>query len=159
MGDPKQTPAMRQYMRFKKEHPDCILFFRMGDFYELFFEDATLVAGQLGLTLTERTGGVPLAGAPHHQLDNYLRKLVALGYRVAIADQIQDPKDAKGVVERAVTQVVTPGTLVDDGLLEGASVNRIAAVVFTDAGDDLAVVMTAGVEAGSGRNRRSTRAT
>jgi DNA mismatch repair protein MutS len=136
MGDPKQTPAMRQYMRFKKEHPDCILFFRMGDFYELFFEDATLVAGQLGLTLTERTGGVPLAGAPHHQLDNYLRKLVALGYRVAIADQIQDPKDAKGVVERAVTQVVTPGTLVDDGLLEGASVNRIAAVVFTDAGEN-----------------------
>jgi len=136
MGDPTKTPAMRQYMRFKKEHPDCILFFRMGDFYELFFDDAKLVADQLGLTLTERTGGVPLAGAPHHQLDKYLRKLVALGYRVAIADQIQDPKDAKGVVERAVTQVITPGTLVDDGLLEGSTVNRIAAVVFTDAGDD-----------------------
>lgn len=136
MSDPKQTPAMKQYFRFKKEHPDCVLFFRMGDFYELFFEDATTVAPQLGLTLTERTGGVPLAGAPHHQLDNYLRKLVSLGYRVAIADQIQDPKEAKGVVERAVTQVVTPGTLVDDGLLDGSAVNRIAAVVFTDSGDD-----------------------
>ncbi|MEO0631644.1 MAG: DNA mismatch repair protein MutS, partial [Planctomycetota bacterium] len=104
---------MKQYFRFKEQHPDCVLLFRMGDFYELFFEDAETVAGALGLTLTQRTGGVPLAGVPHHQLDNYLRKLVALGYRVAIADQIQDPKDAKGVVDRAVTQVITPGTLVD----------------------------------------------
>ncbi len=136
MGDPTKTPAMRQYMRFKEQHPDCVLFFRMGDFYELFFDDATEVAPKLGLTLTQRTGGVPLAGAPHHQLDSYLRKLVNLGYRVAIADQIQDPKEAKGVVERAVTQVVTPGTLVDDGLLDGSSVNRIAAALFTESGDD-----------------------
>ncbi|MEL6797987.1 MAG: DNA mismatch repair protein MutS, partial [Planctomycetota bacterium] len=135
MGDPKQTPAMQQYFRFKEQHPDCVLLFRMGDFYELFFEDAETVAGPLGLTLTQRTGGVPLAGVPHHQLDNYLRKLVALGYRVAIADQIQDPKDAKGVVDRAVTQVVTPGTLVDDGLLDGSAVNRLAALHFTEAGD------------------------
>ena len=123
-------------MQFKEAHPDCVVFFRMGDFYELFFDDAKLVAGQLGLTLTERTGGVPLAGVPHHQLDNYLGKLVALGHRVAIADQIQDPKDAKGVVERGVKQVVTPGTLVDDGLLEGSAVNRIAAIVFTGESDD-----------------------
>ncbi|MEL6496935.1 MAG: DNA mismatch repair protein MutS [Planctomycetota bacterium] len=135
MGDPKQTPAMKQYFRFKEQHPDCVLLFRMGDFYELFFEDAETVAGPLGLTLTQRTGGVPLAGVPHHQLDNYLRKLVALGYRVAIADQIQDPKDAKGVVDRAVTQVVTPGTLVDDGLLDGSAVNRLAALHFTEHGD------------------------
>ena len=126
---------MKQYFRFKEQFPDCVLLFRMGDFYELFFEDAETVAGALGLTLTQRTGGVPLAGVPHHQLDNYLRKLVALGYRVAIADQIQDPKDAKGVVDRAVTQVVTPGTLVDDGLLDGSAVNRLAAVHFTEAGD------------------------
>ena len=109
---------MRQYARFKEEHPECILLFRMGDFYELFYDDAVLVSKQIGLTLTQRTGGVPLAGVPHHQLENYLRKLVALGHRVAIADQIQDPSEAKGVVERAVTQVVTPGTLVDDALLD-----------------------------------------
>ncbi|MEM8756579.1 MAG: DNA mismatch repair protein MutS [Planctomycetota bacterium] len=126
---------MKQFFRFKEQHPDCVLLFRMGDFYELFFDDAELVAGQLGLTLTQRTGGVPLAGVPHHQLDTYLRKLVALGHRVAIADQIQDPKDAKGVVDRAVTQVVTPGTLVDDGLLEGAAASRLAAVHFTESGD------------------------
>ncbi|MEO1584097.1 MAG: DNA mismatch repair protein MutS [Planctomycetota bacterium] len=135
MGDPKHTPAMKQYFRFKEQHPDCVLLFRMGDFYELFFEDAETVAGPLGLTLTQRTGGVPLAGVPHHQLDTYLRRLVALGYRVAIAEQIQDPKDAKGVVDRAVTQVVTPGTLVDDGLLDGAAVSRLAAVHFTEPGD------------------------
>ena len=93
---------MKQFFRFKEQHPDCVLLFRMGDFYELFFDDAELVAGQLGLTLTQRTGGVPLAGVPHHQLDTYLQRLIALGHRVAIADQIQDPKDAKGVVERAV---------------------------------------------------------
>ncbi|MEM9166826.1 MAG: DNA mismatch repair protein MutS [Planctomycetota bacterium] len=140
MRDPRDTPAMRQYARFKEEHPDCVLLFRMGDFYELFFEDAELIAGQLGLTLTQRTGGVPLAGVPHHQLDTYLRKLVALGHRVAIADQVQDPKEAKGVVERAVTQVVTPGTLVDDGLLEGAASDRLAAVCFTGSGEDAAAV-------------------
>ncbi|MFI4871331.1 MAG: DNA mismatch repair protein MutS [Phycisphaerales bacterium JB061] len=136
MGEAKVTPAMRQYARFKEEHPECVLLFRMGDFYELFYDDAVLVSKQLGLTLTQRTGGVPLAGVPHHQLENYLRKLVALGHRVAIADQIQDPSEAKGVVERAVTQVVTPGTLVDDALLDGASVNRVAAIVFTESGDD-----------------------
>ena len=136
MGEPNATPAMRQYARFKKEHPECVLLFRMGDFYELFYDDAVLVSKQIGLTLTQRTGGVPLAGLPHHQLENYLRKLVALGHRVAIADQIQDPSEAKGVVERAVTQVVTPGTLVDDALLDGSSVNRVGAIVFTEAGED-----------------------
>ena len=127
---------MKQYFRFKEQHPDCVLLFRMGDFYELFFEDAERVSAAVGLTLTQRTGGVPLAGMPHHQLDVYLRKLVALGYRVAIADQIQDPKDAKGVVDRAVTQVVTPGTLIDDGLLDGAASNRLAAVAFIGEGLD-----------------------
>ncbi|HED52857.1 MAG TPA: DNA mismatch repair protein MutS [Phycisphaerales bacterium] len=140
MAEPRfastQTPAMKQYFRFKAEHPDCLLFFRMGDFYELFYEDAELVSKQIGLTLTERTGGVPLAGIPHHQLEPYLNKLVALGHRVAIADQTQDPKEAKGVVDRAVTRVVTAGTLVDAGLVDGSTVNRIAAVVFSGPGDD-----------------------
>ncbi len=122
------TPAMRQFRRFKDAHPGCLLFFRMGDFYELFGEDAVRVHKALGLTLTERTPGVPMAGVPHHAAEQYLRRLVEQGFRVAVADQIQDPKDAKGVVDRAVTRVVTPGTLVDEHLLEDARANRVAAV-------------------------------
>jgi DNA mismatch repair protein MutS len=135
MAEPSQTPAMRQWFRFKEQHPDCVLLFRMGDFYELFFDDAKLASRALGLTLTQRTGGVPLAGVPHHQLETYLRRLVAQGYRVAIADQTQDPRDAKGVVERAVTQVVTPGTLIDAPLVDDATAVRLAAVHFTGAGE------------------------
>ena len=111
------TPAMRQFRRFKEAHPGCLLFFRMGDFYELFGEDAVRAHKALGITLTERTAGVPMAGVPHHAAEQYLRRLVEQGFRVAVADQIQDPKDAKGVIDRAVTRVVTPGTLVDEHLL------------------------------------------
>lgn len=128
----KLSPAMRQYQRFKEQHPGCVLFFRMGDFYELFHEDAVLVSKLLGLTLTRRSEGVPMAGVPHHQLENYLRKALAAGLRVAVADQIQDPKEAKGVVDRAVTRVVTSGTLVDDALLEDGAPNRLAAVAFVE---------------------------
>ncbi len=122
------TPAMRQFRRFKEAHPGCLLFFRMGDFYELFGEDAVRAHKALGITLTERTAGVPMAGVPHHAAEQYLRRLVEQGFRVAVADQMQDPKDAKGVVDRAVTRVVTPGTLVDEHLLEDARANRVAAV-------------------------------
>ncbi len=128
----KLSPAMAQYHRFKDQHPGCLLFFRMGDFYELFYDDAVIASKLLGLTLTQRTEGQPMAGAPHHQLDNYLRKALAAGLRVAVADQIQDPKDAKGVVDRAVTRVVTSGTLIDDGLLDDGAVNRLAAVAFVE---------------------------
>jgi DNA mismatch repair protein MutS len=127
---------MRQWFRFKEQHPDCVLLFRMGDFYELFFDDAKLASRALGLTLTQRTGGVPLAGVPHHQLNTYLSRLVAQGYRVAIADQTQDPKDAKGVLERAITQVVTAGTLIDESLVEDAAAVRLGSVHFTAHGDD-----------------------
>ena len=130
----KLSPAMAQYHRFKEQHPGCLLFFRMGDFYELFYDDAVIASKVLGLTLTQRSEGQPMAGAPHHQLDNYLRKALAAGLRVAVADQIQDPKDAKGVVDRAVTRVVTSGTLVDDGLLDDAAPNRLGAVAFVEAG-------------------------
>jgi len=123
---------MQQYQRFKERHPGCLLFFRMGDFYELFHEDAVLASKALGLTLTQRTEGVPMAGVPFHQLENYLRKALAAGLRVAVADQIQDPKDAKGVVDRAVTRVVTSGTLVDDSLLEDGAPNRLAALAFVE---------------------------
>ncbi|GMV25202.1 MAG: DNA mismatch repair protein MutS [Phycisphaerae bacterium] len=126
---------MQQYYRFKRQHPGCVLLFRMGDFYETFDEDAVTLSKALGLTLTKRTEGLPMAGVPYHQLENYLRRLVQQGYRVAVADQLQDPKEAKGIVDRGVTRVVTPGTLVDDSLLDGDVSNVLAAVAFLEAGD------------------------
>ncbi len=119
---------MRQYDRFKRAQPGCLLFFRMGDFYELFDEDAVTAHKALGITLTERTKGVPMAGVPHHAAEGYLKRLVAQGFRVAVCEQIQDAKEAKGVVERAVTRVVTPGTLVDESLLDAGESNFVAAM-------------------------------
>jgi DNA mismatch repair protein MutS len=129
-ADAHDTPAMRQYHRFKQQHPGCILLFRMGDFYELFYDDAELAHKVLGVTLTQRTEGIPMAGVPFHSIESYLCKLLQAGYRVAICDQIQDPSEAKGVVDRDVTRVVTPGTLTDDTLLEEGQENPLAAVVF-----------------------------
>jgi DNA mismatch repair protein MutS len=123
-----RTPAMQQWLRFKREHPECLLFFRMGDFYELFDADAVVIHKALGLTLTERTKGMAMAGVPFHSAENYLRRLVEMGHRVAICDQLQDPKDAKGVVDRGVTRVLTPGTLVDESLLEEGRECQLAAV-------------------------------
>ena len=125
---------MRQYRRAKARHEDAILFFRMGDFYEMFFDDAKLAARVLGLTLTSREKGaraVPMAGVPHHSADGYIKRLVQAGYKVAICDQVEDPKQAKGLVDRAVTRVVTPGTLTEDSLLGGADHNYLAAL-FAD---------------------------
>ncbi|MEE8154540.1 MAG: DNA mismatch repair protein MutS [Phycisphaerales bacterium] len=138
--DSHRTPAMRQYARFKRQHPDCVLFFRMGDFYEMFEEDAKLVHRVLGLTLTQRTEGVPMAGVPHHAVETYLRRMIEAGYRVAVCDQIQDPKEAKGIVDRAVTRVVTPGTLVDAALLDESTPNQLAAIQFVEPGDNAAAV-------------------
>ena len=120
---------MRQHASFKAAHPDCILFFRMGDFYEMFDEDAQVAHAALGITLTERSSGIPMAGVPFHAAENYLRRLIEQGFRVAVCEQVQDPKDAKGVVDRAVTRIITPGTLVDDSLLDDAVANEIAAIV------------------------------
>ncbi len=125
------TPAMAQYLANKQRHPDALLFFRMGDFYELFYEDAKTAAKALGITLTSRSkgdGAIPMAGVPVRALDGYLRRLVQAGHRVAICEQMQDPKDAKGVVERAVVRVVTPGTLTEDNLLEDRRSNHLCAV-------------------------------
>ena len=123
------TPAMQQYWEQKKQAPDAILLFRMGDFYEMFYDDAELGARVLGITLTSRDRGkTPLAGIPHHALDGYLAKLVAAGYKVAISEQIEDARQAKGVVKRALVRIVTPGTLTDDGLLEQTSSNILAAI-------------------------------
>ncbi|MBL4699107.1 MAG: DNA mismatch repair protein MutS [Phycisphaerales bacterium] len=115
--NPWDTPGMRQWTAIKKEHPDCVLFFRMGDFYELFGEDAENISRDLGLSLTTRGNAIPMAGVPHHQKAVYLQRAIDQGYRVAVVDQLEDPKEAKGVVKRGVVQVVTQGTLVDESLL------------------------------------------
>ena len=122
---------MRQYRAFKQQYPDYILLFRMGDFYELFYEDAKVAARELGLALTSRSKGpsaIPLAGIPYHALDNYLRRLIRAGHRVAICEQVQDPAEAKGVVERDVTRLVTPGTLTEEELLDQREANHLASV-------------------------------
>ena len=113
---------IEQYLRLKKEHEDALLLFRMGDFYETFFEDAKLASKVLGLTLTARNHGkgesIPLAGVPHHALDSYLSRLIKAGVRVAICEQMEDPKQAKGIVKRDVVEVVSPGTALSEGLLD-----------------------------------------
>jgi DNA mismatch repair protein MutS len=125
------TPAMRQYHGFKEQYPDYILLFRMGDFYEMFYEDAKIASRVLGLALTSRSKGpsaIPLAGLPYHALDNYLARLIRAGHRVAICEQVEDPKQAKGVVKRDVMRLITPGTLTDEALLEQREGNYLAAV-------------------------------
>jgi DNA mismatch repair protein MutS len=132
---------MRQHARFKAEHPECVLFFRMGDFYEMFDDDARLCHKVLGLTLTERTAGVPMAGVPYHSVEGYLRRMIQAGYRVAVCEQVQDPKDAVGVVDRSVTRVITPGTLVDEMLLDETQTNTTAAIQFVDPGERSAAIL------------------
>src|SRR3954453_11361245 len=120
---------MRQYRQAKEGHPGMLLFFRMGDFFEMFDDDAEVASRVLGLTLTSRDKQVPMAGFPHHQLENYLRKLLHAGHRVAVCDQVEDPALAKGLVKREVTRVVTAGTVTEDELLDPRKANHIAAVV------------------------------
>ena len=135
-GSPRSStalsPAMRQYQQFKQQYPGYVLFFRMGDFYEMFWEDAKLAHRVLGVTLTSRNKGaadeIPMAGVPFHAVDGYLRRMIAAGYRVAICEQMEDPSTAKGVIRRDVTRLMTPGTLTDDPLLDGRSDNYLAAV-------------------------------
>jgi DNA mismatch repair protein MutS len=131
-----ETPLMQQHKVIKARYPDAILLFRVGDFYETFGQDAITTAAVLGITLTKRNNGNPeaseLAGFPHHALDTYLHKLVKAGYRVAICDQLEDPKLAKGIVKRGVTELVTPGVATSDKLLEHNSNNFLAALHFED---------------------------
>ncbi|MBT3381522.1 MAG: DNA mismatch repair protein MutS [Lentisphaerae bacterium] len=124
----KLTPAMRQYMQAKKEvSEDTILLFRMGDFYELFFEDAKRAAPLMDIVLTQRAG-VPMCGVPYHALRTYVSRMLAGGVKVAIAEQVEDPKKAKGLVKRAITQVITPGTVLDDDVLSASRSNFLAAI-------------------------------
>jgi len=131
---PHDTPAMRQFRHFKERYPQCVLFFRMGDFFETFYDDAELAHKVLGVTLTQRTKGIPMAGVPFHSVDGYLRRMIEAGHRVAVCDQVEEASQAKGVVRREVTRVITPGTLTDESLLEEGRENPLAAVQFHDRG-------------------------
>ena len=128
------TPMMRQYLEIKEQNKDSILFFRLGDFYEMFNEDAKLAARELDLVLTTRDRGksaeeqTPMCGIPYHALNTYLAKLIRAGMTAALCDQVENPKLAKGLVRREVTRIVTPGTITEDGLLDECVNNYIAAV-------------------------------
>ncbi|MBY0426685.1 MAG: DNA mismatch repair protein MutS, partial [Cytophagales bacterium] len=131
-----ETPLMKQYMAIKAKYPGALLLFRVGDFYETFGEDAVTASKILGIVLTKRANGsashVELAGFPHHSLDTYMPKLVRAGYRVAICDQLEDPKMVKGIVKRGVTELVTPGLTMNDNVLDVRRNNYLASVYFTD---------------------------
>src|SRR5215475_11313202 len=128
----QHTPLMRQYFAAKSEYPDTLVFFRMGDFYELFYDDARKAARLLDITLTQRgqSAGapIPMAGVPYHAAEGYLGKLIRLGESVAICEQLGDPAAAKGLVERKVVRVVTPGTVTDESLLEQRRDNLLLAI-------------------------------
>lgn len=132
----KVTPMMRQYLETKKNYEDAILFYRLGDFYEMFFEDAITASKELDLALTGRDGGldekIPMCGIPHHVFRNYLSRLIDKGYKVAICDQVEDPKLAKGIVKREVTKIVTPGTFTDTDYIEAGSNNFMMSLYVRD---------------------------
>ncbi|MGB4314681.1 MAG: DNA mismatch repair protein MutS, partial [bacterium] len=126
------TPMVAQYKRIKAQHMDKILFFRLGDFYEMFFEDAEIAARELEITLTGRDAGkgkrMPMCGVPYHAADSYIARLLEKGYKVAICEQVEDPKTSTGLVKREVTRIVTPGTFLDPQVLEAKKNNYLAAV-------------------------------
>ena len=134
------TPLMQQYYEIKKQNPGCILFFRMGDFFELFEEDAVVASKILGLTLTSRNNGAagetPLCGFPHHAADRYVPKMVAAGYRIAICEQVEDPKLAKGIVKRDVVEIISAGTAMDETNLNAKEANYLCAYMPAESGDE-----------------------
>jgi len=136
---PEYTPMVQQYLEVKRQHENELLFFRLGDFYELFFEDALTASKELNITLTGRAGGledkIPMCGVPYHAVDGYIAKLVSKGYRIAICEQVEDPKLAKGIVRREVIKIVTPGTALNEQLLE-ANHNQYL-VALTSLGGEL----------------------
>ena len=142
LGLTELTPMMQQYLQVKEQYKDCIVFFRLGDFYEMFFEDAELASRELEITLTGRDCGLeqraPMCGVPHHSAHSYIAKLINKGYRVAICEQVEDPSMAKGVVKREVTRVVTPGTVIDQMMLDEKSNNYILSVYYENGGYGMA---------------------
>ena len=139
-----ETPLMGQYRRIKSEYEDSLLFFRLGDFYEMFFDDAVIASKELGLTLTSRNRekdyDVPLAGVPYHSVASYIAKLVNKGYKIAICDQVEDPKTAKGIVKREVTRVITPGTVIDTEFLDEKSNNYLMGIKVADNAGGIAYI-------------------
>lgn len=131
----KFSPMMQRYLETKEQYKDCILFYRLGDFYEMFFDDAILVSRELEITLTGKDCGqaerAPMCGVPHHAAESYIARLIAKGYKVAICEQLEDPKTAKGIVERGVIRVVTPGTIVESNMLEERKNNYIMSIYKT----------------------------
>ena len=130
------TPMMEQYFEIKKDYKDFLLFYRLGDFYEMFFDDAILASRELELTLTGRDCGeaerAPMCGVPYHSSEGYIGKLIEKGYKVAICEQTEDPALAKGLVRREVVRIITPGTVMSSGMLDEKSNNFLAAVYMTD---------------------------
>jgi DNA mismatch repair protein MutS len=127
---------LQQYLEIKNQQPDCLLFFRLGDFYEMFFEDAQVASRELEIVLTARDGGdagrIPMCGVPHHSASTYIAKLIARGYRVAICDQVEDPREAKGLVKREIVRIITPGTVIEDNMLSEMAANYLTAVCIDD---------------------------
>lgn len=136
------TPMMQQYLQIKDEVPDAFLFFRLGDFYELFFDDAVLAAKELEITLTARGAGtkerIPMCGVPYHSAEQYIARLIAKGYKVAICEQVENPAEAKGVVRREIVRIVTPGTIMEDKTLPGSANNFILSIAESPATDTFA---------------------
>ena len=130
------TPMMQQYMETKNQYKDCILFYRLGDFYEMFFDDAITASRELEITLTGKNCGLeeraPMCGVPHHSVEGYLNRLVSRGYKVAICEQVEDPKFAKGIVKREVVRIVTPGTNLNTQALDASKNNYIMCIVYLD---------------------------
>jgi DNA mismatch repair protein MutS len=140
------TPAMRQYLDAKQQNRDAILLFRMGDFYEMFYEDALVAARTLELTLTSRSkdssgGGIPMCGVPFHAVDGYIARLVKKGFRVAICDQVEDPKKAKGILRREVVRVVSPGTFTDAAYLDAREPAFLMALAASDRSETIGVAL------------------
>jgi DNA mismatch repair protein MutS len=135
-AEEKQTPLMKQYFSIKAKYPDTILFFRMGDFFETFGEDAIVTAKTTGIILTKRGSGsaseIELAGFPHHQLDTYLPKMIRAGFRVAVCEQLEDPKMAKGIVKRDVVEVITPGVQTSEKTLEVGKNTYVGSIIIKD---------------------------
>jgi DNA mismatch repair protein MutS len=132
---PVDTPMIKQYLKIKRQYPDTILFFRLGDFYEMFFEDAEVASKILGIALTSRNksekNSVPLCGVPYHSAESYVSKLLQHGHKVAICEQVEDPKFAKGIVERKVIRVLTPGVILDSEKLDSKSNNFLASIYLS----------------------------
>lgn len=128
----RYTPMIQQYLDIKQQHQDTILFFRLGDFYEMFFQDAELASRELDIVLTARDGGagkVPMCGIPYHAASNYISRLINRGHKIAICEQMEDPREAKGIVKREVIRIITPGTVIEDGMLDESQNNYLVAIV------------------------------